>query len=88
MIYYTTQVDDAQLQKILKLCESGKRDGAKCVLGGSRYITNDIKKGYYMQPTIFADVTDNMEVCMHVLNKLQYSTKQFLRSYVHAIYAL
>jgi Aldehyde dehydrogenase family len=56
------QIDDAQLQKILKLCESGKRDGAKCVLGGSRHITNDTKKGFYMQPTIFADVTDNMEV--------------------------
>jgi Aldehyde dehydrogenase family len=65
------QIDDAQLQKILKLCDSGKRDGAKCVLGGSRYITNDTKKGFYMQPTIFTDVTDNMEVCTLVQSVLK-----------------
>jgi acyl-CoA reductase-like NAD-dependent aldehyde dehydrogenase len=52
------QIDDRQFKKIQDLIESGKKEGAKLVTGGSRW--GD--KGYYIQPTIFADVQDNMRI--------------------------
>merc|ERR1711865_400481 len=52
------QVDEIQFKKILGYIDQGKKEGAKCVLGGTR--VGD--KGYYIAPTIFADVTDNMVI--------------------------
>lgn len=52
------QVDEIQFKKILAYIESGKQEGAKCVLGGNRYGT----KGYYIEPTIFCDVKDEMKI--------------------------
>jgi aldehyde dehydrogenase (NAD+) len=52
------QVDKAQFDKILSYVAKGKSQGAKCVAGGERHGT----KGYFVQPTIFADVKDNMAI--------------------------
>jgi acyl-CoA reductase-like NAD-dependent aldehyde dehydrogenase len=52
------QIDQVQFNKIQDLIESGKKEGAKCVTGGGRW--GD--KGYYIQPTVFADVQDNMRI--------------------------
>lgn len=52
------QVDEEQLQKILRMVESGKAEGAKCILGGHRVG----EKGYFVAPTVFADVKDNMTI--------------------------
>lgn len=52
------QIDNEQLSKILELIESGKREGAKLVAGGGR--ETDLGDGYYVKPTVFADVQDNM----------------------------
>jgi acyl-CoA reductase-like NAD-dependent aldehyde dehydrogenase len=52
------QIDELQFKKIQDLIESGKKEGARCVTGGSRW--GD--KGYYIQPTVFADVKDNMRI--------------------------
>lgn len=50
------QVDKATLDKILSLIESGKKQGANVAAGGNR--VGDV--GYYVQPTVFSNVTDNM----------------------------
>lgn len=42
------------------MIESGKREGAKLVAGGERY--SDLGDGYYVKPTVFADVGDNMRI--------------------------
>lgn len=42
----------------MNLIESGKKQGAKLTVGGSR--CGD--KGYFIQPTVFADVKDDMDV--------------------------
>lgn len=55
------QVDKEQYEKILRMIEGGKKEGAKLVAGGDKY--RDIDKGYFIQPTVFADVTDNMTIC-------------------------
>ncbi|KAK5995401.1 ALDH-E1 [Cladobotryum mycophilum] len=46
------QVDKFQFDNILKLIDEAKASGASLVAGGSRAT----EKGYYIQPTIFADV--------------------------------
>jgi aldehyde dehydrogenase (NAD+) len=52
------QVDEAQFDKILRYVEYGKQDGAKVITGGKR--VGD--KGYFVEPTLFAGVTDNMRI--------------------------
>ncbi len=52
------QVDQAQFDKILKYVDYGKQDGAKIVTGGKR--VGD--RGYFVEPTLFAGVTDDMRI--------------------------
>jgi aldehyde dehydrogenase (NAD+) len=52
------QIDQAQFDKILSYIEKGKKAGARCVVGGNRVGT----KGYFIEPTIFTDVKDEMEI--------------------------
>lgn len=52
------QIDKVQFDKILKYIKSGKKQGATCLLGGGRL--GD--KGYFVQPTVFGDVTDDMKI--------------------------
>jgi aldehyde dehydrogenase (NAD+) len=52
------QVDDAQFDKVMGYIESGKQQGAKMLCGGDR-VGN---RGYFIRPTVFADVDDNMKI--------------------------
>ncbi|MEX2169334.1 MAG: aldehyde dehydrogenase family protein [Pirellulales bacterium] len=52
------QIDEAQFDKIMKYIDYGKQDGAKLVTGGDRHG----KSGYFIQPTLFADVKDDMRI--------------------------
>lgn len=52
------QVDAEQFQKILNFVDAGKREGAKLLCGGER--VGD--KGYFVAPTVFTDVQDNMTI--------------------------
>jgi len=52
------QVSEEQFKKILGFIESGKSEGAKLVTGGERAA----KKGYFLKPTIFSDVKDEMTI--------------------------
>ncbi|MFG0336259.1 MAG: aldehyde dehydrogenase family protein [Maioricimonas sp. JB049] len=52
------QVDQDQFDKIMRYIESGKQAGAECVTGGSRFGN----KGYFVEPTVFDHVTDEMEI--------------------------
>ena len=52
------QVDDVQFEKVMSYIESGKKEGAKLVAGGNR--AGD--RGYFIEPTVFADVQDNMKI--------------------------
>lgn len=52
------QVDEEQFNRILELIESGKKDGAKLETGGERAHP----KGYFIKPTVFSGVTDNMRI--------------------------
>ncbi|XP_020980063.1 aldehyde dehydrogenase family 2 member B7, mitochondrial isoform X1 [Arachis ipaensis] len=50
------QIDSVQFEKILKYIRSGIEDGAKLESGGERFGS----KGYYIKPTVFSNVQDNM----------------------------
>ncbi|HEX4129415.1 MAG TPA: aldehyde dehydrogenase family protein [Pirellulales bacterium] len=52
------QVDQAQFDKIMHYIGVGTKEGAKCVTGGKRW--GD--RGYFVEPTLFTDVKDNMTI--------------------------
>ena len=52
------QISQEQFDKILGYIDSGVKEGAKLVTGGKRW--GDC--GYFVQPTIFADVQDEMKI--------------------------
>ena len=54
----TLQVDEAQMEKILSMCDTGKKEGATLHCGGKR--KGD--KGYFVEPTVFSDVKDDMTI--------------------------
>jgi len=52
------QVDKIQFDKIMSYIEAGKQEGASLKTGGARH--GD--KGFFVQPTVFADVKDDMKI--------------------------
>ncbi|XP_073942851.1 aldehyde dehydrogenase 1A1-like isoform X1 [Choristoneura fumiferana] len=50
------QIDDEMMNKVLGYINKGKQEGAKLLTGGNRIGTT----GYYIEPTVFADVKDDM----------------------------
>lgn len=54
-------VSYAQREKVLGYIEKGKAEGARLITGGG--IPNTVSgEGYFIQPTVFADVTDEMTI--------------------------
>jgi len=52
------QVSEVQMKRVLGYIEQGKKEGAKLECGGQRHGTT----GYFIQPTIFSNVTDAMVI--------------------------
>jgi aldehyde dehydrogenase (NAD+) len=52
------QVDENQMKRVLSYIEKGKQEGARLITGGKRFGN----KGFFVEPTVFADVTDNMTI--------------------------
>ncbi|HAD58314.1 MAG TPA: betaine-aldehyde dehydrogenase, partial [Planctomycetaceae bacterium] len=52
------QVDKVQFDKIMGYIDSGREQGANCVTGGTR--KGD--QGFYVEPTVFTDVNDDMKI--------------------------
>ncbi|KAL0427065.1 UNVERIFIED_CONTAM: Aldehyde dehydrogenase family 2 member C4 [Sesamum latifolium] len=57
-VHQGPQVDKNQYERILSFIEHGKREGATLLTGGK---PSD-RKGYYIEPTIFTDVADDMTI--------------------------
>ena len=54
-------VSDVQYEKVQRLIESGINAGAKLVTGGKGRPSH-LNKGYYVKPTVFGDVDNQMEI--------------------------
>ena len=71
-------VSAAQMEKVLGYIAKAKSEGARLVCGGSRAALNT---GFFVQPTVFADVTDTMtlareEVFGPVMAVLDFATEE------------
>ena len=51
-------VSEEQMNKVLSYIKKGVDEGAKLMTGGKRHGN----KGWFVEPTVFADVTDNMTI--------------------------
>ena len=48
------QASAEQMQKILSYLELGRKEGARCLIGGERNVLGgELEGGYYVQPTVF-----------------------------------
>ncbi len=52
------QVSQEQMDKILKYCDLGTKQGATLMTGGVRFG----KKGFFVEPTVFDNVKDDMDI--------------------------
>lgn len=48
-----------QFRRVLDYIKSGVDEGARCVTGGDQPV---LSKGYFVKPTIFVDVRDDMKI--------------------------
>ena len=55
-------INEKQRKNIEKYVEIGKKEGAKCLLGGAIPTTSDLAEGWFYAPTIFTDVTPDMRI--------------------------
>jgi (Z)-2-((N-methylformamido)methylene)-5-hydroxybutyrolactone dehydrogenase len=57
-----TAANEPQFNKILSFIEAAQGDGARLVAGGRRADAAGLEKGFFVEPTIFADVRNDMKV--------------------------
>src|SRR4029077_13484 len=55
-------VSEEQLRKVERYVQIGQREGAKLVCGGGRPKDAELANGFYHEPTVFADVTNQMQI--------------------------
>lgn len=55
-------VDAASLERVLNYIEVAKDEGATLVCGGGRLDEGELQHGYFVEPTVFSDVTPEMTI--------------------------
>jgi aldehyde dehydrogenase (NAD+) len=56
------QANSRQLDKTLSYFDIGRDEGARLVTGGKRLIEGDLRQGFFVTPTVFADVRNDMRI--------------------------
>lgn len=74
-------VSQDQMEKVLHYIDIGQKEGARLVCGGKRLTGGDYDKGFFVAPTIFADVKNSMciaqeEIFGPVLSVIRFSTEE------------
>ncbi|EPR07720.1 aldehyde dehydrogenase [Ruminiclostridium papyrosolvens] len=72
-------VTGEQMERILNYIEIGKAEGAKLKMGGKQVLCES--GGYYVEPTIFSDVNNNMRIAQEeifgpVLSVIEFETEE------------
>jgi (Z)-2-((N-methylformamido)methylene)-5-hydroxybutyrolactone dehydrogenase len=72
---------EQQLKKVLDYIEIAKSEGARCVLGGKRAINPQLGDGWFVEPTIFADVKNSMRIAQEevfgpILSIIRFETEE------------
>jgi betaine-aldehyde dehydrogenase len=55
-------VSQEHLEKVLHYIDLGKQEGATIACGGERIIRKGLEKGYFVEPTVFVDVKQEMRI--------------------------
>jgi betaine-aldehyde dehydrogenase len=55
-------ISQDQLDKVARYVDIGKKEGARIVVGGNRATGASLAKGFYFEPTVFADVKPDMRI--------------------------
>jgi aldehyde dehydrogenase (NAD+) len=55
-------ISEAQLQTVMRYVEIGRQEGARVVVGGRRLSDGAFARGWFHEPTIFADVKPSMRI--------------------------
>jgi acyl-CoA reductase-like NAD-dependent aldehyde dehydrogenase len=55
-------VSQEQLDRVTGYLDVGKKEGAKAVIGGERNTEKGLEKGYFVKPTIFTGVRNDMRI--------------------------
>ncbi len=76
-VNFGPMVSENQMNIVLGYVEKGTAEGARLVYGGARIEG----EGFYMQPTVFADVTDDMTIALEeifgpVMSVLDFDTEE------------
>ncbi|KQT87491.1 betaine-aldehyde dehydrogenase [Aurantimonas sp. Leaf443] len=71
----------AHREKVLGFVEAGRREGARLVAGGGVPKVQGYEKGAFVEPTVFADVTDDMTIAREeifgpVMSVLSFETEE------------
>ena len=55
-------IGESHMNSVLDYIEKGKQAGAKLLCGGKRVLTPELTNGYFVEPTVFTDCNDEMEI--------------------------
>ncbi|MDR1510827.1 MAG: aldehyde dehydrogenase family protein [Synergistaceae bacterium] len=74
-------INKNQFDKVMGYIDSGIKDGARLVIGGERLTGGIYDKGYYIAPTLFADVKSDMTIACEeifgpVLSIMRFDTEE------------
>ena len=80
----------AQYERVLRYIDIAKREGARLVYGGGRPADTRLDSGFFVEPTIFADVTPEMTIAREeifgpVLGLFKWSDEAAMIDQVNAV---
>jgi betaine-aldehyde dehydrogenase len=83
-------VSRVQFEKVMNYIGWGKEEGARLVTGGTPPADPKLAKGFFIEPTIFADVTPSMRIAKEeifgpVLSVLKWTEEEELFEHVNAV---
>ncbi len=83
-------ISKVQYERILGFIDSAKKEGARLLTGGGRPSDPALAKGFFIEPTVFADVQSNMRIAREeifgpVLAIFKWSDEQKMLAEVNAV---
>jgi betaine-aldehyde dehydrogenase len=83
-------ISEAQFNKVMKYIALGREEGARLVTGGHRPDDPALAGGWFVEPTIFADVTCDMRIAREeifgpVLSVIRWSDEETMFEQVNAL---
>jgi betaine-aldehyde dehydrogenase len=83
-------ISKVQYERVLRYIDSAKKEGARLLHGGGRPADPKLDKGFFVEPTIFADVTADMTIAREeifgpVLGIFKWSDERAMLDQVNAV---